>query len=43
MEEGVPGARRVVIPDVAHMVGMEAPERLAALIVELVRPLGTWA
>jgi pimeloyl-ACP methyl ester carboxylesterase len=43
MEEGVPGSRRVVIPDVAHMVGMEAPERLAALVVELVRPLGTWA
>ncbi|MEO7665125.1 MAG: alpha/beta hydrolase [Candidatus Limnocylindrales bacterium] len=38
----VPGARHVVIPDVAHMVGMEAPERLAELILELVRPLGTW-
>lgn len=38
----VPGARHVVIPDVAHMVGMEAPHELARLIVELVRPLGSW-
>jgi len=43
LEEAVTGARRVVLPDVAHMVGMEVPERLAGLIVELVRPLGTWA
>jgi len=43
LEEAVPGARRVVIPDVAHMVGMEAPDRLADLIVDLLRPLGNWA
>jgi 3-oxoadipate enol-lactonase len=43
LEEAVPGARRVVLPDVAHMVGMEAPDRLAALILDLVRPLGAWA
>ena len=42
LRDGVPGTRLVVIDDVAHMVGMEAPERLAGLIVELVRPLGTW-
>jgi len=42
LEEAV-GARLVILPDVAHMVGMEAPEILAGLIVELVRPLGTWA
>jgi len=42
LEERVAGAQRVVIDDVAHMVGMEAPERLAGLIVDLVRPLGTW-
>jgi len=42
LEEGVPGARRIVYADVAHMVGMEAPERLAADIVALVQPLGTW-
>jgi 3-oxoadipate enol-lactonase len=43
LEATVPGARRVVLPNVAHMVGMEAPDRLAGLIVDLVRPLGTWA
>ena len=43
LEESVAGARRVVIPDVAHMVGMEAPEQLAGLILDHVRPLGTWA
>ena len=43
LRDGVPGTRLVVIDDVAHMVGMEAPERLASLIVDLVRPLGTWA
>jgi len=43
LEAAVDGARRIVIPDVAHMVGMEAPETLAGLIVELVEPLGSWA
>jgi pimeloyl-ACP methyl ester carboxylesterase len=42
LEAEVAGARRVVVPDVGHMVGMEAPARLAELIVELVGPLGTW-
>ena len=42
LEEGVRGARRVVLADVAHMIGMEAPDRLAALMVELLRPLGSW-
>lgn len=42
LEEALPGARRIVLPDVAHMIGMEAPERLAGLIVDFVRPLGTW-
>ncbi len=27
----------------AHMVGMEAPARLAELILEAIRPLGSWA
>lgn len=35
-------ARVEVIEGVAHMVGMEAPERLAALVVEHLRPLGPW-
>ena len=43
LEAAVAGARRVVLPDVAHMVGMEAPEQLAGRIVDLVRPIGTWA
>jgi pimeloyl-ACP methyl ester carboxylesterase len=42
LEEAVPGARTVVVPDVAHMVGMEAPHRLAELIVELLDPLRPW-
>jgi pimeloyl-ACP methyl ester carboxylesterase len=42
LAEGVPGARRIVIPDVAHMVGMEVPDTLAALIVELLAPLPRW-
>ncbi|HEX9551202.1 MAG TPA: alpha/beta hydrolase [Candidatus Limnocylindrales bacterium] len=43
LEQAVPGAQRVVIPDAAHLVGMEAPETLAGLIVDLIRPLGTWS
>jgi hypothetical protein len=31
------------MPDVAHMVALEAPEMVAALIVELLRPLGRFA
>ncbi len=42
LEDAVAGARRIVYSEVAHMVGMEAPERLAGDIVELVRPLGAW-
>lgn len=42
LETAVNGARRVVIPNVAHMVGMEVPSQLADLIIEFVRPLGDW-
>jgi pimeloyl-ACP methyl ester carboxylesterase len=35
----VPGARIVRMPDVAHIVGLEQPDMLAALIVELLAPL----
>jgi pimeloyl-ACP methyl ester carboxylesterase len=38
-----PNARAVVLPGVAHMVGMEDPRGLSDLIVELLRPLGSWA
>jgi hypothetical protein len=30
------------LPDVAHIIGMEAPDRLAALIVEHLAPLPRW-
>ena len=39
----VPGARIVRIPDVAHIIGMEKPTELAALIVEHLAPLPRWA
>lgn len=36
-------ARALVMPGVAHMIGLEAPARLNELIVDFLRPLGTWA
>lgn len=39
----VPGARIVRLPEVAHIIGMEAPERLGALIVEHLAPLPRWS
>lgn len=39
----VPGARIVRMPDVAHIVGLEQPDMLAALIVELLAPLPRWS
>lgn len=39
----VPGARIEHLPDVAHIIGMEAPDRLAALIVEHLAPLPRWS
>ncbi len=38
-----PNARAVILPDVAHLIGMEAPDQLNALIVDFVRPLGAWS
>jgi pimeloyl-ACP methyl ester carboxylesterase len=38
----VPGARLLVWEDVAHMIGMEQPDRLATAIVEFVAPLERW-
>ena len=40
LETTVPGARFVVIPNVAHLVAVEAPEETAGLILDLIRPLG---
>ncbi len=42
LETHAPDARAVLIPDVAHLVGMEVPEELAALIVGFVAPLERW-
>ena len=39
----VPGAKLVRLPDVAHLIGMEAPDRLASLIVEHLAPLPRWS
>ncbi len=39
LAERAPHARAVVWPDVAHMIGLEVPDRLAALVVELVASL----
>jgi pimeloyl-ACP methyl ester carboxylesterase len=35
-----PNARAMLMPDVAHMIALEAPQAVAALIVELLQPLG---
>jgi len=43
LEADVPGARFVVIPGVAHLVAVEAPEETATLILDLIRPLGDFA
>jgi 3-oxoadipate enol-lactonase len=36
-------ARALIWPDVAHMIGMEAPERLATAITDFLAPLDRWA
>lgn len=38
-----PDARAEVWPDVAHMIGMEQPDRLAATIVTFLAPLDRWS
>ncbi len=43
LEAAAPDARAVIWDDVAHMVGMEQPERLANLIVEFLAPLPRWS
>lgn len=43
LAEGVAGARLVEVPNVAHLVGMEAPAELADLIVRHLAPLPRWA
>lgn len=43
LAEAVAGARAITIPDVAHLIGMEVPAELAALIVEFLAPLPRWS
>ena len=42
LEAEVPGARALIMPDVAHLIGLEAPDALAAAILEFVTPLAPW-
>lgn len=42
LQAAAPAARAVIWPDVAHMIGMEAPDRLNALIIEFLEPLRPW-
>jgi pimeloyl-ACP methyl ester carboxylesterase len=37
LEASVPSARAVLMPGVAHLIGMEAPEALAVQIVEFLQ------
>lgn len=39
LERTCPNARAVLMPDVAHLIALEAPEAVATLIVDLLRPL----
>ena len=43
LEASVEGARAVIWPDVAHMIGLEAPDRLAGLILDFLTPLPRWS
>ena len=40
LEQTCPNARAVLMPAVAHLIALEAPVAVAALIVDLLRPLG---
>jgi 3-oxoadipate enol-lactonase len=43
LQEHAPDARAVILPGVAHLVGMEQPAALAALITGFLEPLRPWA
>ncbi len=43
LEAKAPNARAVILPDVAHMIGMEVPEALAELIIDFLAPLPRWS
>jgi len=42
LEANAPNARALIWDDVAHMIGMEVPERLAEAITAFLAPLATW-
>ncbi len=42
LEGSAPNARSVMWPDVAHMAGIEQPDRLATLVVDFLAPLRPW-
>jgi len=43
LQAKAPDARALVLPGVAHMIGMEIPDELAALIAQFVAPLPRWS
>lgn len=43
LEANLPNAQAEIWPNVAHMIGMELPDELAARIVEFLAPLPRWA
>jgi 3-oxoadipate enol-lactonase len=43
LAEASPNATAVIWDDVAHMIGMEQPERLADTIIEFVDPMRPWS
>jgi pimeloyl-ACP methyl ester carboxylesterase len=43
LAEGAPNVQLEEWPDVAHMIAMEQPDRLAALLVEFLAPIPRWS
>jgi len=43
LEAHAPDARAVILPHVAHMIGMEVPDELARLIIGFLEPLPRWS
>lgn len=43
LEAEAPDARALIWDDVAHMIGMEQPDRLAAAIADFLAPLDRWS
>jgi len=43
LEANAPNARAMIWPDVAHMTGMEVPDRLVTAIVDFLAPLDRWS